>query len=227
MHSFDFMGHEIVMGSEHTQNFGQFSETLLSSVPSFKDKKVLDMGCGRGIVGLHAMKSGASHVIFNDILESYVDISRANYEMNDKLCDARFIHGCFSGIDKNILSDIDIIVTNPPQLPSWMMKEQYMNSPVETFKHGGDDGFDIIKLLLGSLSKAKIGKAKIYITLSPVLNEDEFISLFKSNGFSGKKVLTGDIFTPEEDKSSDERVLDLLGDNPQVKIYELVQNNKY
>jgi len=227
MYSFDFMGHEIIMESEHTQNFGQFSETLLSSIPSFKDKKVLDMGCGRGIVGLVAMKNGASHIIFNDILKSYVDISKVNYEMNERLCNASFVHGCFSEINKRLLDNIDIVITNPPQLPSWMMKEKYMNSPVETFKHGGEDGFDVIRLLFKSLSDANLIQTKIYITLSPVLNEEKFVSLFVANGFKGKKVLTGDVFTPDEDKSSDNRVLDLLGDNPQVKIYELIQCNKY
>ena len=46
------------------------------------EKKVLDMGCGSGILGIGAVKLGASHITAVDIDENSARIARENFEMN-------------------------------------------------------------------------------------------------------------------------------------------------
>ena len=42
---------------------GSYRAAILNNVHLFKDKTVLDVGCGTGILSLFAAKAGASHVV--------------------------------------------------------------------------------------------------------------------------------------------------------------------
>src|SRR3989344_8622037 len=71
-----------------------------------KDKKVLDMGTGFGILAETALKSGARDVLAVDINEGVV-----SYVMS------KGIKAKISNLFSNVNEKFDLIVFNPPYLP--------------------------------------------------------------------------------------------------------------
>ena len=84
-------------------------ETLLEQ--PLTDKRVLDCGCGTGILGILALKCGAKHVVSYDIDEWSADNTKYNAELNGVNMEMDVLHG-----DINILTHVegifDVIVAN-------------------------------------------------------------------------------------------------------------------
>ena len=84
-------------------------ETLLELPLS--SKNVLDCGCGTGILGIAALKCGATHVVSYDIDEWSAENTRYNAELNGVSLQMDILHG-----DVNILTHVegifDVIVAN-------------------------------------------------------------------------------------------------------------------
>ena len=75
------------------------------------DKRVLDCGCGTGILGILALKCGAKHVVSYDIDEWSAENTKYNAELNGVNMEMDVLHG-----DINILTHVegifDVIVAN-------------------------------------------------------------------------------------------------------------------
>ena len=81
---------------------------------SEKYKRIIDLGCGNGIVGLMAAnKNPEADIIFSD--ESYMAIQSAkeNYEnaFNGQRKAEFFLNDCLTGINKD---SVDLVLNNPP-----------------------------------------------------------------------------------------------------------------
>jgi protein arginine N-methyltransferase 1 len=66
---------------------GTFKDAIMENTDIFKDKIVLDIGCGTGILSIFAAKAGASHVYaieFADIADYAKEIIKRN-NLNDKI----------------------------------------------------------------------------------------------------------------------------------------------
>ena len=76
-----------------------------------KNSKVLDMGCGIGILGIVAAKSFNASVVMSDINIRAVMLARRNLELNNIKAE---IHqgNLYESIIQN---DFDVILSNPPQ----------------------------------------------------------------------------------------------------------------
>jgi len=81
----------------------------------FTGQKVLDMGCGTGVLGIAMAKCGASHVTAIDIDNMSVDNTILNFSLNFEACDsiltaicgdATKIEGQFDSIVANIFKSI-------------------------------------------------------------------------------------------------------------------------
>ncbi|MGV8162182.1 MAG: methyltransferase [Candidatus Nanoarchaeia archaeon] len=89
-----------------------FSSTqLLESMPNVKDKKVLDMGCGTGIIGISCLKNGASEVVFVDNNESALKNTQINLNSHNLSLNSKVIR---SDLFSNINQKFDYIFANLP-----------------------------------------------------------------------------------------------------------------
>ena len=106
--------------SELEQYFtpAQIALSFLSKI-DFKDKVVIDLGSGNGILGLTALSLKAKKTIFVDIDNAALNIAKQNYEflknsLQDKFGSAEFINKDIALLFKSELPKIDIAVLNPP-----------------------------------------------------------------------------------------------------------------
>lgn len=78
-----------------------------------KGKKVCDMGCGPGIVGLFSLHHGASEVIQADINPIAIENAKENNKLNgfNEIDIKTYLSNCFDGIPKTIF---DLIIFNIP-----------------------------------------------------------------------------------------------------------------
>jgi len=185
--SVEYIVNNIKFSHESEENVGQFSIGLLSSIPSFHDKTILDIGAGNGVLSIAAVKLGAKHVIINDIEKKFIQESKRNCFINDVLEHCSFVHSCCSKIPSKMFSDVDLILVNPPQLPSIGIPSYYNNNGLAlTFKSGGDDGYDVIRIILSRLSISIHKNVPIYITISPLLDEDILFDICDKNNFKAE-----------------------------------------
>jgi methylase of polypeptide subunit release factors len=79
----------------------------------FRDKRICDMGCGPGIIGLYALEQGAEYVVQADINPIAVDNAKENNVLHgfsdDKV--QAFVSDCFTNVPEQ---QFDIVVFNIP-----------------------------------------------------------------------------------------------------------------
>lgn len=84
----------------------------------FKNKIVIDLGCGNGILGLIALLLGAKNVIFVDVDKNSISIAKKNYDFlrtkNKNIGKAFFLQKDISLLKKSELPKIDVSLMNPP-----------------------------------------------------------------------------------------------------------------
>ncbi len=80
---------------------------------SLKGKRVLDLGCGSGVIGLHCLRAGADHVTFSDINRAAVENAQKNVHSNGFLDYSRVALFTADGFP-NKAHKYDVIVCNAP-----------------------------------------------------------------------------------------------------------------
>ena len=94
------------------QNIDKGTLAMLSLVDFQEDDKVLDLGCGYGIVGILASKIiGADNVVMLDNKKSAVELARKNSVLNNVRNVKIFKSDGFSDLDEK---DFTLILSNPP-----------------------------------------------------------------------------------------------------------------
>lgn len=96
---------------EHLYDPKEDSFLLADSLENLKGKKLLDVGCGTGLISITAAKIGAE-VTAIDINEKAVNCTIFNAKKNKVN-----IKVLQSDLFKNILGKFDIITFNPPYVP--------------------------------------------------------------------------------------------------------------
>ena len=112
----------MAFGTGNHETTSMMLEAILKE--NVKGKKILDMGCGTGILGILASKKGAAEIISIDIDEWSVQGTQENAVLNEVknlkvlLGDASLLHDykfdlIFANIHKNVLiSDIPVYAEN-------------------------------------------------------------------------------------------------------------------
>lgn len=132
------------------------SYLLLKTVEPPVGKRFLDMGCGSGIIGLHAARSGAT-VVSSDINPHAVECARRNAARNDLR-----IEVVQSDLFERITGNFDVIAFNPPYLPD----ETRSTSWIEKSWAGGGEGSEVAVRFLRDAWRHLSPGGDIYLILS-------------------------------------------------------------
>jgi 16S rRNA G1207 methylase RsmC len=105
---FEFYTSSGVFSKDHVDK----GTLALAESMAFSEKaKVLDIGCGIGILGICAAKLFDASVVMSDINQRAADLAKKNCSLNN--VKAAVVHGnLFEKITDN---DFDVVLSNPPQ----------------------------------------------------------------------------------------------------------------
>lgn len=131
---------------------------------------VLDMGCGSGILARETARYARKVVAADIDKELITELERKN--KNKK------INFVFSDLFSHITDKFDLIIFNPPYLPSKNIKHQDID--------GGKKGTEIIERFLKEAREHLKENGKILILVSSLNKNIE--ELFSSYGYSYKKI---------------------------------------
>ena len=143
------------------------SYLLLSNVEVSPEQSLLEMGCGTGLIAMHAAKNGA-RVTAADINPHAVDCTKRNAAKNN--LKIRVIQ---SDLFENIEGNFDVIVFNPPYLPGRTSSTSWL----ERSWSGGGEGSEVAVRFLQDAWRHLAPGGNIYVILSSV---GGFMTVLKS-----------------------------------------------
>lgn len=106
---------------------------MLSAVEIKPDDKVMDMGCGYGVVGIYAARLGAERVIMSDIDCVAVEYARRNADRSRVNADVIQSDG-FNSIDE---TDFSLILINPPYHADFGVAKRFIEKGFNRLRLGG------------------------------------------------------------------------------------------
>ncbi len=159
---------------------------LLESVIKLyvKDKSVLDMGSGSGILAESALRNGAKSVTAVDINQDSIKILK-NKKIN------AIKSNLFEKVHKS--KKFDIILFNPPYLPE-DKREDKVSSLATT---GGKRGDEIIIKFLEQAPKHLNNGGIILLLLSSLTPQDKILKLIGKQSLKHKLIASKKIFFEE------------------------------
>lgn len=108
---------------------------MLSQIEFSKDDKVLDLGCGYGIVGILASKIiGVENVIMCDISDDAINLSKENAKLNG-VAGVEIIKS--DGLDEIRDSDFTLILSNPPYHADFSVPKRFIEEGYKRLVLGG------------------------------------------------------------------------------------------
>lgn len=108
--------------------------SMLSLVDFQKNDKVLDLGCGYGIVGIWAAKIvGEENVVMIDIDEEAVELSLKNSSLNNVQVKTLKSDG-FTNLDEK---DFTLILSNPPYHTDFSVARTFIEKGFNRLRIGG------------------------------------------------------------------------------------------
>lgn len=144
-----------------------------------KGKKVCDMGCGPGIVGLFALHNGANQVVQADINPSALENARENNTLHgfgeDKI--KTYQSNCFDNIPKEVF---DVIVFNMP----YHCDKIKIDDPLKYAFY--DPGFVSIKKFLKQAREYSHKQTQIFIAFSNKGETELLEKIFEQNHYDWK-----------------------------------------
>ncbi len=147
-----------------------------------KNKSVLDMGTGTGILAETALNHGAKEVLAVDI-NSFVINHVKSKGINAKV----------SNLFSNVKEKFDLILFNPPYLPENKLEDK----DTKRITTGGKKGYEILDKFLKASQIHLNPKGKILIVFSSLTDRKHINKTLKSLKFSWKCLETQKLFYEE------------------------------
>lgn len=129
---------------------------LLKNVEVLPGRSFLEIGCGTGLVALHAAKNGAI-VTATDINPYAIECARRNAARNDLRMTV-----ILTDLFEKVVGNYDVIAFNPPYLP----EETTSTSWIERSWTGGREGSEVSVRFMDSAWKHLAPGGRIYLILS-------------------------------------------------------------
>tara|TARA_Y100001968_G_C19428310_1_gene755633 strand:- start:1935 stop:2657 length:723 start_codon:yes stop_codon:yes gene_type:complete len=171
------------------------SEFLIKAVAEniVKVDKLLDLGCGNGIVGITLSKLNKAENIFcSDISKEAVRVANENISLNSCLGKAIY-SDIFSGLKGNIfniiVNDISGISEDIASLSSW-----FDNVPCDS----GKDGCKNIEKVLIQSKKFLADKGKLYFPVLNLSDTKKILDIAKKQYISVKLISHDEWFLPDD-----------------------------
>ena len=133
---------------------------LIESLDVREGERILEIGCGSGVVSLHCARNGGI-VTSVDINPSAVECTRRNAERNGIELDVRQ-----SDLFQNVLERFDTVFFNLPYLP---VDDEGMLAKAWS---GGKDGLGPLPRLLGELKNHLYDGGRLVIVVSSLMDPD-------------------------------------------------------
>lgn len=117
------------------KNVDKGTLAMLSVVECDDSDKVLDLGCGYGIVGVFLAKViGPTNVVMTDIDERAIELSRENIALNDVQGIRLYQSDGFKNISEN---DFTVILSNPPYHTDFSVPKEFIQKGFNRLTIGG------------------------------------------------------------------------------------------
>jgi release factor glutamine methyltransferase len=139
---------------------GDDSILLIESLDIRDGERVLEVGCGSGVVAIHCAKNGAA-VAAVDINPEAVALTRKNAAANGAFMDIRL-----SDLYEDIDSHYDTIVFNLPYLPCTD------DGLLEKAWSGGDGGVGPLQKLLNNVEDRLLPRGRFVVVVSSAMDQD-------------------------------------------------------
>ncbi len=108
---------------------------MLSHVHFASGMRIMDLGCGCGVVGIAAAKiAGEENVFMSDADPNAVEIARRNAERNGVGGVSLYISDGFQSVDA---SGFDLILSNPPYQTDFSVAKGFIEKGFNRLKIGG------------------------------------------------------------------------------------------
>ncbi|MFX0019088.1 MAG: HemK2/MTQ2 family protein methyltransferase [Promethearchaeota archaeon] len=170
-----------------------------------KIKNILDMGTGSGIIPIFFLLIKKKYSKFNpkiyasDILEKAIVCSKLNEKINNFENQIIFFQSdLFNSFPKNLKHAFNIIVFNPPYLPSIETEEFNNKKPINFCWDGGVKGFEVLKRFINQVIEFIDTNDKnglyIYFISSSRADIKELDNLIRDKGFKRRVVKRKHIF---------------------------------
>ncbi|MGH4126078.1 MAG: class I SAM-dependent methyltransferase [Clostridium sp.] len=117
------------------QNVDKGTLAMLSAIVFKDDDKVLDLGCGYGIVGILSAKIvGAVNVVMTDIDVAAVKLASENIALNDVQGVSLYQSDGFKNINEK---DFTLILSNPPYHVDFSVPKEFIEKGFNRLAIGG------------------------------------------------------------------------------------------
>ena len=135
----EVLGQNIVLETQKglfsPQHIDRGTLAMLSHVNFASGMRVMDLGCGCGIVGIVAAKiAGEENVFMSDADEIAVDTARRNAQRNGVGGVTLFVSDGFRDVDA---SGFDLILSNPPYQTDFSVAKGFIEKGFNRLKIGG------------------------------------------------------------------------------------------
>lgn len=167
------------------------TEILVEAIldQKFKEKTVLDIGTGSGNIAISLKKHNPTlRITATDISKEALTVARENASTILGEHDIQFLH---SDLFENIHQKYDIIVSNPPYIPTWelntLMPDVKEYEPVRALD-GGRDGYLFYEKIINQSTQYLNQKGNLFMEMNPVLCPD-ITGLLERSGFKKIKII--------------------------------------
>lgn len=174
----------------------KISQEHFDEIPIREIENILDLGTGTGIVAifLELLNMFPSQIYASDILQNAINCAQMNEKRNIIENKIKYIHSnLFESFPNHLKNSIDIIIFNPPYLPSIKRIEK------KKIDYSWDGGIDGLKVLSKFFSQVEMylnhqKQCHIYYICSSNTNLDELYKFIDENGFKNEVLMNRHIF---------------------------------